>query len=172
MRVPKEAVEKLRKWRRHQLRAAELQVVLPDSSILIKALTGLVQEVLNGAPQAAFRVNSFRLQSQVDTKPSAHNLESYFQMLLAEMETLVLSPETGEAGSAPQNRILLTSRVYNKRQTVVAKERNLLCCVEVGARKVDAGLERPASMITPSWWIRRIGAGCVPVLNTGSRNAR
>ena len=75
VRLPKEAVERLRKWRRHQLRAAELQVVLPDSSILIKALTGLVQEVLNGAPQAAFRVNSFRLQSQVDTKPSAHNLE-------------------------------------------------------------------------------------------------
>lgn len=83
-KTPREAVDKIRKWRRHQLRAAELGVVLPDCSILIKALTGMVQQVLAGAPQASFRVNSFRMQCHIDTKPSPTNMESYYQMVLAE----------------------------------------------------------------------------------------
>ena len=93
-KTPRDAVEQLRKWRRHQLRAEELGVVLPDCSILIKALTAMVQDVLAGASQASFRVNSFRMQCHLDTKPSPTNMESYYQMVLAEMENLVLAPET------------------------------------------------------------------------------
>ena len=60
-KTPKEAMERLQKWRRHQLRAVELQATLPDPSILCRALGGIVSEVLGQAPQASFRVNSFRL---------------------------------------------------------------------------------------------------------------
>ena len=90
---PKEAMERLQKWRRHQLRAVELHATLPDPSILCRALAGIVSEVLGQAPQASFRVNSFRLQSRLDVLPTMDNVESYFQMLMAEMETLSLAPE-------------------------------------------------------------------------------
>ena len=92
-KTPKEAMERLQKWRRHQLRAVELQATLPDPSILCRALAGIVSEVLGQAPQASFRVNSFRLQSRLDVLPTMDNVESYFQMLMAEMETLSLVPE-------------------------------------------------------------------------------
>ena len=90
---PKEATEKLQRWRRHQLRAQELGATLPDASILCKALGVIASEVLLGAPQASFRLNSFRLQSRLDVMPTAGNLEQFYQMLLAEMETLALNPE-------------------------------------------------------------------------------
>ena len=107
-KTPRDAVEQLRKWRRHQLRADELGVVLPDCSILIKALTAMVQDVLAGAPLASFRVNSFRMQCHLDTKPSPTNMESYYQMVLAEMENLVLAPENA-AGSGGQSTSATTT---------------------------------------------------------------
>ena len=110
-KTPRDAVEQLRKWRRHQLRAEELGVVLPDCSILIKALTAMVQDVLAGASQASFRVNSFRMQCHLDTKPSPTNMESYYQMVLAEMENLVLAPETVATGGGPSTSATTTPTV-------------------------------------------------------------
>ena len=57
-KTPKEATERLQRWRRHQLRAQELGATLPDASILRKALGVIASEVLLGAPQASFRLNS------------------------------------------------------------------------------------------------------------------
>ena len=90
---PRDATEKLQRWRRHQLRARELCATLPDATILCKSLGVIVAEVLSTAPQASFRLNSFRLQSRLDVMPTTENLEQYYQMLLAEMETLALMPE-------------------------------------------------------------------------------
>ena len=103
----KEATERLRKWRRHQLRAQELHVTLPDPSIMVKGLTTLCTDVLAGAPQASFRLSTFRLQQCLDLNPTRESLEAYYQMLLAEMEHLSLSPEStttasgGSRSSAP-----------------------------------------------------------------------
>ncbi len=55
----------------------------------------MVAQVLGQAPQASFRLNAFRLQSRLDVMPTEENLENYYQMLLAEMETLALCPENG-----------------------------------------------------------------------------
>ena len=116
-KTPKDAMERLQKWRRHQLRAVELQATLPDPSILCRALGGIVSEVLGQAPQASFRVNSFRLQSRLDVLPTMDNVESYFQMLMAEMETLSLVPEGGsnpsikalqQVASGPPQRVTTT----------------------------------------------------------------
>ena len=92
---PRDATEKLQKWRRHQLRAQELCATLPDASILCRALGVIVGEVLSSAPQASFRLNSFRLQSRLDVMPTAENLEQYYQMLLAEM----VIPESRRSGT-------------------------------------------------------------------------
>ena len=103
---PKDAVDKLRRWRRHQLRAIELRASLPDPSLMIRSLSRLVETILGEALQALFRVNSYRLQSKLDVMPSAANLEAYYDLLLAEMETLALSPETGGAASNAGVRML------------------------------------------------------------------
>ena len=95
---PRDATEKLQRWRRHQLRARELCATLPDATILCKSLGVIVAEVLSTAPQASFRLNSFRLQSRLDVMPTTENLEQYYQMLLAEMETLALMPEQSLEG--------------------------------------------------------------------------
>ena len=95
----KEATERLRKWRRHQLRAQELHVALPDPSIMVKGLTTLCMDVLATAPQASFRLSTFRLQQCLDINPTRESLEAYYQMLLAEMEHLSLSPESTATAS-------------------------------------------------------------------------
>ena len=113
---PRDATEKLQRWRRHQLRAQELCATLPDATILCKSLGVIVAEVLSTAPQASFRLNSFRLQSRLDVMPTSENLEQYYQMLLAEMETLSLNPEN--SGSAnPSVKAMGTSSTMNSSLT-------------------------------------------------------
>ena len=80
----KDAVDKLRRWRRYQLRAMELQASLPDPSLMIRSLSRLVDAMLNQAPQALFRVNAYRMQSKLDVMPSEANLEAYYNLLLAD----------------------------------------------------------------------------------------
>ena len=94
--TPKEAVERLRTWRRHQQRAEELRVTLPDSTLLVKSLSTLVATVLASAPQASFRINTYRMTSRIDINPNAAVLQEYYNLLLAEMETLVLTPEANQ----------------------------------------------------------------------------
>ena len=116
-KTPKEAVDRLRRWRRHQLRAIELRASLPDPSLMIRSLSRLVEQLLGQAPQALFRVNSFRLQSKLDVMPSETNLEAYFDLLLAEMETLALSPETSAPTSNPGARMLQNAASKPTRKT-------------------------------------------------------
>ena len=82
-KTPKEAVDRLRRWRRHQLRAIELRASLPDPSLMIRSLSRLVETLLGQAPQALFRVNSYRLQSKLDVMPSEANLEAYYDLLIS-----------------------------------------------------------------------------------------
>ena len=109
--TPKEAVERLRTWRRHQQRAEELRVTLPDSTLLVKSLSTLVATVLASAPQASFRINTYRMTSRIDINPNAAVLQEYYNLLLAEMETLVLTPETNQdgGGARPAVRAVTTA---------------------------------------------------------------
>lgn len=86
-RDPREAVEKLTHWKRHQQRAEELKVTLPYNTLLVKSLSTLVGHVLPQAPQANFRVNAYRMQSRVDINPSQATMQEFYTLLLAEMET-------------------------------------------------------------------------------------
>ena len=113
---PRDATEKLQRWRRHQLRAQELCATLPDATILCKSLGVIVAEVLSTAPQESFRLNSFRLQSRLDVMPTSENLEQYYQMLLAEMETLSLNPENSGPAN-PSVKAMGTSSTMNSSLT-------------------------------------------------------
>ena len=150
---PRDATEKLQKWRRHQLRAQELCATLPDASILCRALGVIVGEVLSSAPQASFRLNSFRLQSRLDVMPTAENLEQYYQMLLAEMETLSLNPE------GPGQ---LQSRLWLRLQRWIPLCRALLQLrhrVATGVRMQDAGKGSHANLLMDIYRILENGVG-------------
>ncbi len=55
-KTPKDAMERLQQWRRHQLRAMELKATLPDPLVLCRALSG--------------SVGGFRMQSPLDVLPT------------------------------------------------------------------------------------------------------
>ena len=80
----------IRNWRRHFGRAQEVQAVLPDGVLLLKALDGPIQHLASLDPQAAFRLAQSRMQLQLDEKPVHENLWAFSQCLLAEAETLCL----------------------------------------------------------------------------------
>eukprot|EP00434_Breviolum_minutum_P011457 symbB.v1.2.010103.t1/scaffold656.1/size175949/5 len=121
--TPSQAVEKLRLWKRRQLRAQELQATLPDPSIMIRALTQIIEKLLPTAPQAQFRIQAFRMQSRLDVQPTAQNLESYYQFLLAEAETLAHNPERVEEDKEnPQVKALTVA------STGGMKERSTIPC--------------------------------------------
>ena len=85
---PAEAVEKLRLWRRQLLRAIELQAMLPDPILQVKALDTVMQELLKRDAQASFRISAYRLQHQVDVRPDAAGVQKFFELLLAEADLM------------------------------------------------------------------------------------
>ena len=85
-----ELASNLRNWRRHFGRAQEVEAVLPDGILLLKALDQPLQQLGTLDPQAAFRLSQSRMQLQLDQQPSHNNLWAFSQCLLAEAETLAL----------------------------------------------------------------------------------
>ena len=81
----------LRTWRRHYDRAAEIQAILPDGSLLLKALEPAVSYIASMDTQAAFRLAQSRSLLQVDEKPTQDAVWRFSQCLLAEAETLSLT---------------------------------------------------------------------------------
>lgn len=47
---------------------------LPDATLLIRSLTKTVESVLLQSPQAAFRINSFRMNNKLDTQPTEESV--------------------------------------------------------------------------------------------------
>ena len=82
-----------RKWVRLLRRGKELQVVLPDPSLLCRGLDKLHGGVFAGNrhPSAAFRIASFKLERQLDYKAMANDVEDYAQLILGELEAALLS---------------------------------------------------------------------------------
>lgn len=90
---------------------------------MIRALTQIIEKLLPTAPQAQFRIQAFRMQSRLDVQPTAQNLESYYQFLLAEAETLAHNPERVEEDKEnPQVKALTVA------STGGMKERSTIPC--------------------------------------------
>eukprot|EP00435_Cladocopium_sp_Y103_P018020 s4138_g4.t1 len=64
-----ELASSLRSWRRHFGRAREVGPVLPDGTLLLRALEGAVQQVAREDAQAAFRLAQSRSVLRVDELP-------------------------------------------------------------------------------------------------------
>ena len=80
----------LRSWRRHFARAQEIEAVLPDGTLLLKALEPACSLVASLDAQASFRLAQSRLQLAIDQQPIHQSIWRFSQCLLAEAETLSL----------------------------------------------------------------------------------
>ena len=80
------AVASLRKWIRWKRRAIELEVSIPDSTILVKGLAKLVKKVASQSPDLNFRLSLVRNALQIDTVPTQESVSHYSEHLLAELE--------------------------------------------------------------------------------------
>ena len=85
-------------WQRHHSRAEELGATVPDPTLMVGALDKIMSKLLQGNPQANFRLSAFRMGAQVDTKPTAATFKQLHQMLLAEVELAMRSHEAPSKG--------------------------------------------------------------------------
>ena len=91
-----EVAAAIRNWRRHFGRAEEVQAVLPDGIMLLKALDEPLQRIAALDQQAAFRLSQSRMQLQLDERPDHRSLWSFSQCLLAEAETVAFADYTND----------------------------------------------------------------------------
>eukprot|EP00435_Cladocopium_sp_Y103_P020967 s3762_g5.t1 len=92
-----ELASALRSWRRHFGRAREVGAVLPDGTLLLRALEGAVQQVAPEDSQAAFRLAQSRSVLRVDELPRMEAVWDFSQCLLAEAETIQLMNTSSNA---------------------------------------------------------------------------
>ena len=84
-----------RKWIRLFRRGRELQVVLPDPSLLCRGLDKLISATFLGSgnkhPSASFRIASFKLERQLEYRATTVDIEDYAYLILGELEAAQLS---------------------------------------------------------------------------------
>ena len=83
-----DASTKLRMWRRHRSRALELGATLPDVLLQVRALDVVVQGIRKQHPQTQFRIASYRMEANIDERPTDETLAQFLELLTAEMDTL------------------------------------------------------------------------------------
>ena len=82
-----------RKWVRLLRRGRELQLVLPDPSLLCRRLDRVISSTFAGNkhPSAAFRIASFKLERQLDYKATLVDAEDYAYLVVGELEAALLA---------------------------------------------------------------------------------
>ena len=81
-----DVVASLRLWKRKANRASELCAQLPDPLLMVRTLDGIAKLVVEGSPQAAFRLSTFRMNHALDVRPTMDSLWLFHDLLLAEAE--------------------------------------------------------------------------------------
>ena len=103
-KTSQEAVNALRLWKRQSQRAAELHATMPDIVLQVRAISGIMDELLAKDAQAAFRVNAYRMQHGIDVAPTEQSMALFFELLMAEAEQMVTSEANqGEVEEEKQN---------------------------------------------------------------------
>ena len=78
----------LRRWLRWKRRAAEVQVALPDPSVLVKGLNKLVKKVLDSNKELGFRINLAKSTLMVESIPREETVHKLAEHLVAEVEAI------------------------------------------------------------------------------------
>ncbi|OLP94495.1 hypothetical protein AK812_SmicGene23478 [Symbiodinium microadriaticum] len=82
------ALKHLKRWARWYRRAEDLQVSLPDSTLLLAGLDLLTSKALSKFPETQFRLSSFRYSQNIDMVPTSEKVCALAEMLQAELEVL------------------------------------------------------------------------------------
>ena len=90
----KESLRGLRRWCRWKARAEELNIAIPDATLLVAGLDQLTSGTLAQFPEVSFRCSTFRHLNNIDHIPSDASVTSLSQFLQAELQLL----DTGGGG--------------------------------------------------------------------------
>ena len=91
---PSKAVEALRAWNRWLRRCRELNLQVPDPSLLVRGLHAVVRGVLERNSEASFRTNLVRSNLKIDSNPTMESVEKYYKHLMGECESLATAIPT------------------------------------------------------------------------------
>ena len=131
-----EALKGVRRWTRWRNRASELNVAIPDATLLIAGLDVLTTLILTQHPEVQFRMQTFRHHNSVDHIPTQEKAVSLGQMLQAELQILEhASPskrhkvsrvrETGDEGSNEDLGVRWEAKVTVKGRLQGKREQNM-----------------------------------------------
>ena len=81
---PMKAVETLRSWNR----CKELNLQVPDPSLLVRGLNVVVKGVMDKHNEASFRTNLVRSNLKIDSNPTTESVDKYYKHLMGECEAL------------------------------------------------------------------------------------
>ena len=81
-----EALVGTRKWLRWKKRALDMNLVLPDPSILLRGLDRITMKVLSLNPTLQFKINLTRTTLMIDAVPTLRSIEQFAECLIAEMD--------------------------------------------------------------------------------------
>ena len=98
-----EVITGLRKWIRWKKRASDINVALPDPTVLLRGLDNLVTKILSSHPTSHFRINLTRSDLMVDAMPTLAGVDQYAECLLAEFDQMSYSRrrEKGSPAAVP-----------------------------------------------------------------------
>ena len=97
-----DAVAALRLWKRKASRAAELCAQLPDPLLLVRALDAISRPIVDASSQASFRIATFRMNHNLDVRPSLDNIWLFYDLLLAEGEVAIHSSSMATTAVEPK----------------------------------------------------------------------
>ena len=85
----------IRMWRRWLCRAEELHIGIPDSMVLIQALSKIAENLTKHAgSQVGFRIAAARQELEVDRRPTLATTKEFAEFLQAEAEDLAFAALT------------------------------------------------------------------------------
>ena len=101
------ALTGLRRWLRWKRRATEVQVALPDASVLVKGLNKLVKKVLENNKELGFRINLAKTTLMVESIPRAETVHQLAEHLVAEIEAIAHLESKAQRNEKPENKVAI-----------------------------------------------------------------
>ena len=136
---PAEAQQILRNWARWEARAREIGLILPDPSILVRALTAVMSQIMATNQDLAFKMNVARQALRLEQSPTLDKVMAYHRHALAEVDSLVIN-QGGSSGA--------TLRLINNPAPVPKASTKPLCkyfLSEKGCKKSKRGYQHDMS---------------------------
>ena len=157
---PFKAAKSLRDWERWFRRAGDVGVSTPDPTVLLRALSVIMQGVLEANSEAAFRTSLVRTTLKLDTKPTHESVIAFHKHLLAEAEALASgSKRTAKGGGSME-----TVRAAPPEKAPRIKGMQAAGGSDVPAPKTKATPPAPPSTTAASQkqckWFAKTDAGC------------